>query len=118
MIARGQNSRVKIEEIFEIRRNALQRLIDQYESTAGFCRKFNQDDSRIRHLLNGQRNFAEKAARQLEEDCGLPDYFFDADSNSSLQLIAALNKLKPADRKKILRVAEEWGTYDKTASPK
>lgn len=108
---------MQIQEIFAIRRRALHRLIQQYDSTAEFCRQHHQDDSRIRHLLNGQRNFAEKAARQLEEDCKLPDFYFDADIASAMDLIATFNQLKPEDRQTVLRIARQWSRDDSSAEP-
>lgn len=49
---------------------------------AGFCRQFRLPPSTasyISQLFSGNRNFGEKAARQMEEQCGLPAGWFDQD---------------------------------------
>lgn len=97
---------MKIEQIFEVRKKTLKALIDEYGSTAEFCRIFEKDESRIRHLLNGQRTFGEKAARKLEEDCGLPDFYFDMGANDLMPLATSFMRLNARDQKEILRMME------------
>ena len=97
---------MKIEQLFEIRREALKRLIDQYGSTAEFCRTFNLNEDRIRHLLSGHRNFAEKSARAMEEHCGLPDFYFDLKASNAVALLSLFTHLDSRDRAELERVAE------------
>ena len=53
-------------------------------SIAAFCRKFEKIDATyISQILNGHRNFGEKAARTMEERLGLPVGWFDRNSGST-----------------------------------
>ena len=52
------------------------------QSIAAFCRKFEKiDPNYISQILNGHRNFGEKAARTMEEKLGLPPGWFDRRSD-------------------------------------
>lgn len=53
-------------------------------SIAAFCRKFERvDPTYISQILNGHRNFGEKAARTMEEKLGLQAGWFDRDTESA-----------------------------------
>lgn len=95
---------MKIEEVFEARRQALQRLVDSYGSVAEMARQCDLDENRIRHLLNGYRNLGEKAARQMEEDLGLPDFYFDLNVENAISLVQMFLHLDPRDKEEIERL--------------
>ena len=53
------------------------------QSIAAFCRKFEKiDPNYISQILNGHRNFGEKAARTMEGKLGLPSGWFDRRSDN------------------------------------
>lgn len=71
-------------EITEIRRKKLEKIVDEYGGIENFVRERSRPDrekslsaSYISQLINGTRNFGEKAARNMEDLAGLPDYYFD-----------------------------------------
>lgn len=71
-------------KITEIRRKKLEKIVDEYGGIEDFVRERSRPDrekslsaSYISQLINGTRNFGEKAARNMEDLAGLPDYYFD-----------------------------------------
>lgn len=71
-------------EIIEIRRKKLKKIVDEYGGIEDFVRERSRPDrekslnaSYISQIINGTRNFGEKAARNMEDLAGLPDYYFD-----------------------------------------
>lgn len=71
-------------EITEIRRKKLEKIVDEYGGIEDFVRERSRPDrekslsaSYISQIINGTRNFGEKAARNMEDLAGLPDYYFD-----------------------------------------
>lgn len=71
-------------KITEIRRKNLEKIVDEYGGIEDFVRERSRPDrekslnaSYISQILNGTRNFGEKAARNMEDLAGLPDYYFD-----------------------------------------
>ncbi len=113
---------MKIEDLYEIRQRSLRRLIDDKYSknSAEFCRAHGFDENRVRHLLNGVRNFGEKSARKMEEACGLPDFYFDIDGGDgvAVSIIASINLLDERDKKEIVRHLQllKRDNSDRTAS--
>lgn len=97
---------MKIEMMFEVRKRTLKRLVDKAGSTAEFARIHKLDENRVRHLLNGVRNFGEKAARQMEEVCGLPDFYFDMDASEAIALVSLFSRLDDRDKEEMRRTAE------------
>lgn len=71
-------------DITEIRRRKLEKTVTEYGGIENFVRERSRPDrekslsaSYISQLINGTRNFGEKAARNMEDLAGLPDYYFD-----------------------------------------
>lgn len=64
--------------IRELRLRRLADFIGQNESVAALARKYPKvDPSYISQLLSGERGFGDRAARNMEERCGLPEGYFD-----------------------------------------
>lgn len=106
-----ENYKMDINKIYDIRRQSLQQLVDKTHSgnTAEFARAHGFDENRIRHLLRRERNFGEKAARMMEEQCKLPDFYFDiagAKGESAAILISEFIDLDDQERAEILRHLE------------
>lgn len=57
----------------------LRAIVGQSDSIAAFARTYGLDATYISQLLNGHRQFGERAARNMEEKMGLPPMFFDID---------------------------------------
>lgn len=70
---------------FTRRRDRLERLIAGGEPPipkghiAGFARRYGLDATYLSQLLSGHRSLGEKAARTIEDKCGLPERWFDDD---------------------------------------
>lgn len=106
MVHRSENVGMKIEVLFDARKKALARLVEKYGTVADFCRAFDLNEDRVRHLLRGHRNFGEKAAREMEEICGLPDFFFDMEASAVPSLISLFSHLDDRDKQEVERLAE------------
>lgn len=70
--------------ISEIRRRKLEKTVIKHGGIAKFVRERSRPDkekslnaSYISQIINGTRNFGEKAAREMEDIAGLPKYYFD-----------------------------------------
>lgn len=69
-----------METLNQNRTRNLKGLVDNAGSIAKLARKYNElDATYISQLLNGHRNFGEKAARKMEGIMGLPEGWFDID---------------------------------------
>lgn len=84
-------------DITEIRRRKLERTVIEHGGIAKFVRERSRTDrekslnaSYISQIINGTRNFGEKAAREMEDLAGFPDYYFDTIDDES----ADKNKIK------------------------
>lgn len=71
-------------DISEIRRRKLEKTVIKHGGIAKFVRERSRPDkekslnaSYISQIINGTRNFGEKAAREMEDIAGLPKYYFD-----------------------------------------
>jgi len=71
-------------DITEIRRRKLEKTVIKHGGIAKFVRERSRPDkekslnaSYISQIINGTRNFGEKAAREMEDIAGLPEYYFD-----------------------------------------
>lgn len=108
--------RMNIEQIFEIRRDNLQREASAYKSVAEFARKYGFDATYIRQIVNNHRELGEKSARSIELALGKPFCYLDMPHNTNdiIYIISALKGLPPEALKQIrltCRVlAEEYGT--------
>lgn len=60
-------------------------MVEQFDSIAAFARHHGLDATYISQLLNGHRNFGEKAARGMERKMHLPAHYFDAEQDSERQ---------------------------------
>ena len=99
-------ARMEMNEIYKKRAAALQLLVDEKfgGNAADFARHYDLDETRIRQLLTGFKNFGEKSARQMEKDCKLPDFYFDvADSQEAAALVLHLTQLKKGQVPDVLR---------------
>jgi hypothetical protein len=68
----------------EIRRKKLEKTVIDYGGIENFVRERSRPDrekslnpSYISQLINGTRKFGERAARNMEDLAGLPEYYFD-----------------------------------------
>lgn len=99
-----------MKQIYEKRSKSLKLLIDSKfdGSAADFARHYGLDETRVRQLIGGKfRNFGEKAARQMEDICELPEFYFDiADSEVGARLILTIAKLNSQSHAELLRHAE------------
>lgn len=71
-------------EMNELRRKRLQSLVEEEGGPKEFCEKRHSDSAdkpinpdQIYQIINGRRNFGEKAARNMEKRAGLPHLYFD-----------------------------------------
>jgi hypothetical protein len=94
-----------IELIYKSRQTALANLIDAHGGKASeFARQYGLDENRVRQLLTRHRNFGEKAARQMEDACGLPPFYFDMNgTDQTNKLNAYLRKLDDSELAEIIR---------------
>jgi len=73
-----------VTEINELRRKRLEALVEQDGGPRDFCEKRHSDSADkpnnpdyVYQIIKGDRNFGEKAARNMEKRAGLPDGYFD-----------------------------------------
>lgn len=71
-------------DIMERRRKKLEKTVNEYGGIENFVRERSRPDrdkslnpSYISQLINGTRKFGERAARNMEDLAGLPEYYFD-----------------------------------------
>lgn len=87
------------EDINKIRVSKLKELIKQAGGIAPFCKThLKYDDEKpinatfLSQIINGHRNFGEKAARNLEKKAGLRNNYFDSDEEDDLFSILGIDK--------------------------
>lgn len=99
--------------VVEIRRKRLKDLVSKCKSAAEFSRIYNLEVIYIRQLTGSHSSFGEKAARKLEEQIGLPEYYLDNEAVSFSGLsddekdLITLFRQKTDEGKKILIDAAE-----------
>lgn len=92
-IARGIVGRMDIRPKRVLR---LRVLVEQFDSIAAFARHHGLDATYISQLLNGHRQFGEKAARTMESKMNLPANYFD---------------VGPGEDRTVAPTDEEWRSF-------
>lgn len=105
-------------EISAFRVARLQQLVDKVGGIADFAKQYSRPDADkpidptyISQLLNGHRNFGEKAARNMEKRAGLAAYYFDGSEMLNpleAQLIAMYRRMPERFQDALMQDANKY----------
>lgn len=85
-------------------------LVERHGGVRELCRKYPElNPDYLNQLLNGTRNFGERAAKKMAARMGLSEDYFEKAALSELQeaLLAAADGLSPAKMAQLIHNAEE-----------
>ena len=103
--------------IHDIRLKALRKELEQFPSIAAFARHYRLDGTYISQLLNGHRNFGEKAARKMEAALGRPPMSLDRDDMGLTEGEASYEMLPP-DFRQVPRISQvQAGLWTEAMDP-
>lgn len=111
-----------MDNMSEVRRRNLYRLVGQYDSQADMARALGMTPQGLSSLLTGARPFGERAARSIERTLHVALGWLDRNGGSesgpgiaglddeSIQLARRIQELTPRDRAAVVKLVESLRT--------